>query len=67
MAKVVNNNKMFENVEKVEIVIPKDRLNEKDAFVPAAINGYIWKIKRGEKVSVPVEVARILREAGYIA
>ena len=67
MAKVVNNNKMFENVEKVEIVIPKDRLNEKDAFVPAAINGYIWKIKRGEKVSVPVEVARILKEAGYIA
>ena len=67
MAKIVNNSKAFDNVEKVEIVIPKDRLNEKDAFVPAAINGYIWKIKRGEKVSVPVEVARILREAGYIA
>lgn len=67
MAKIVNNNKMFEGVEKVEIVIPKDKLNEKDAFVPVAINGYIWKIKRGEKVSIPVEAARILREAGYIA
>lgn len=67
MAKIVNNNKMFENVEKVDVIIPKDKLNEKDAFVPVAINGYIWKIKRGEKVSIPVEVARILREAGYIA
>ena len=67
MAKIVNNNKMFENVEKVDVIIPKDKLNEKDAFVPVAINGYIWKIKRGEKVSIPVEVARILREACYIA
>lgn len=67
MAKIINNSKAFDNVEKVDIVIPKDRLNEKDAFVPVAINGYIWKIKRGEKVSVPAEVERILREAGYIA
>ena len=67
MAKIVNNNKMFEGVEKVDVVIPTDKLNEKDAFVPVAINGYIWKIKRGAKVSIPVETARILREAGYIA
>jgi hypothetical protein len=61
------NNSKFENEEKKEITIPIDALNKKDSFVPVSINGYIWKIKRGEAVKVPVEVARILKEAGYIA
>ena len=53
--------------EKVKIVIPKDPINKNDSFVPVAINGYIYQIKRGETVEVPKEVARILKEAGYIA
>lgn len=61
------NNSKFENEEKKEITIPIDVLNKKDSFVPVSINGYIWKIKRGEAVKVPLEVARILKEAGYIA
>lgn len=61
------NNSKFENEEKKEITIPIDALNKKDSFVPVSINGYIWKIKRGEAVKVPLEVARILKEAGYIA
>ncbi len=62
----VNNNVIKTVEKKVMITIPGDPLNKNDAFVPVAINGYIWKIKRGEKVSVPEEVARILKEAGYI-
>ena len=61
------NNSKFENEEKKEITIPIDALNKKDSFVPVSINGYIWKIKRGEAVKVPLEVARLLKEAGYIA
>lgn len=63
MAKV---NSKFENVEKKTIIIPKSEINKEDSFVPVAINGYIWKIKRGVEVEVPVEVARILKEAGYL-
>lgn len=73
MAKVASNSR-FENEEmneevKVmkEVTIPIDALNKKDSFVPVSINGYIWKIKRGVEVKVPAEVARILKEAGYIA
>lgn len=67
VVKETKNKKMFEDAEKVKITIPKDALNKKDSFVPVAINGYIWKINRGVAVEVPVEVARILKEAGYIA
>lgn len=67
VVKETKNKKMFENSEKKKITIPKDALNKKDSFVPVSINGYIWKINRGVAVEVPVEVARILKEAGYIA
>lgn len=70
MVKATKNSKIakaFENAEKKKITIPMDQLNKKDSFVPVSINGYIWKIKRGVEVEVPVEVARILKEAGYIA
>ena len=66
IVKTTNNSK-FENEEMKEITIPIDTLNKKDSFVPVSINGYIWKINRGVSVKVPVEVARILKEAGYIA
>lgn len=54
-------------VEKVKVTIPKDPVNKNDSFVPVSINGYIYQIKRGEEVEVPKEVARILKEAGYIS
>ena len=59
-AKVIKSKKM------VEIKIPIDPQNPKDLIVPVIINGYRWNIKRGEKVSVPAPVARILEESKYI-
>lgn len=50
----------------VEIKIPIDQQNKKDLIVPVIINGYRWEIKRGEKVVVPAQVAKILEEANYI-
>ena len=52
--------------EKVKIKIPVDQLNKNDDSVPVVINGYIYQIKRGERVEVPEVVANILEEAGYI-
>lgn len=56
--------KLKEN--QIKIKIPVDPLNPKDLMVPVVINGYQWLIKRGESVTVPEEVARILEEAKYI-
>ena len=51
--------------EKRRIRIPKK--NDKDnGFVPVSITGYIYQIKKGEWVEVPLEVARTLEEANYI-
>ena len=50
----------------VKIKIPVDPMNPKDLIVPIMINGYKWKIKRGETVEVPEAVADILEEAKYI-
>ena len=52
--------------EKVKIKIPVDQLNKNDDSVPVVVNGYIYQIKRGERVEVPEVVANILEEAGYI-
>lgn len=35
-------------------------------FVPVGINGKIWRVKRGEPVEVPEQVAKILTESGYL-
>ena len=59
-AKAIKSKKM------VEIKIPIDSQNPKDLIVPVIINGYRWEIKRGEKVSVPEPVAKILENAKYI-
>jgi hypothetical protein len=59
-AKAIKNKKM------VEIKIPIDPQNPKDLVVPVIINGYRWEIKRGEKVSVPEPVAKILEDSKYI-
>ena len=52
--------------EMVEIKIPVDPLNPKDLMVPVVIDGYIYQIKRGEKVKVPKEVEKILERAKII-
>ncbi|QUX96624.1 hypothetical protein C0J08_14985 [Marinomonas sp. CT5] len=46
--------------EKVEIEVAKGGENEPD-YVTPAINGKVWRIKRGEKVMVPKFVARHLQ------
>jgi hypothetical protein len=46
--------------EKVEIEVAKGGENEPD-YVAPAINGKVWRIKRGEKVMVPKFVARHLQ------
>ena len=58
--------KAIKGAKKVEIKIPIDPQNPKDLIVPVIINGYRWEIKRGEKVSVPEPVAKILENAKYI-
>jgi hypothetical protein len=50
----------------IEVKIPIDSQNPKDLFVPVVINGYRWEIKRGEKVSIPEYVAKILEDSKYI-
>lgn len=52
--------------KKVEIKIPVDPQNPKDLIVPVVINGYRWEIKRGEKVSLPEAVVKVLENAKYI-
>lgn len=64
MAKVTGDE--LKKSDKVTIKIPIDKQNPKDLIVPVAINGYIYQIKRGEKVQVPEAVESILEEAGYI-
>ena len=46
----------------VRIKIPVDPLNLGDVVVPVMINGYMWRINRGETVDVPEQVAKILEE-----
>lgn len=52
--------------DKVRIRIPADKLNKEDVVVPVCVNGYLYKIKRGEWVEVPQVVADILEKAGYM-
>lgn len=61
-----NTGKALKKEKQVEIKIPKDPLNKNDEYVPVCINGYIYQIKRGEKVEVPEAVRDILEEAEYI-
>ncbi len=51
--------------EKVTIRISKNEKN-KDETIPVCINGCNYFFKRGETVSVPKTIARILELAGYI-
>lgn len=68
MKKLANaTQKTLKNTQKmVTITVPISERNPKDLVVPVTINGYTWRIKRGEEVTVPEEVKRILKEAKYI-
>lgn len=57
--------KTFEKEKKVKVTIPVDRLNPKDEYVTASINGYTLQIKRGVAVEIPEPFYKILKEAGY--
>ena len=61
-----NETKNISKEKKEKITIPKDQINSKDSFVPVCLNGKIYQINRGTPVEVPIEIAEILREAGYI-
>ena len=58
--------KVLAKQKKVTLYIPKDPLNPSDDIVPVCINGYKYKIKRGEEVEVPKVVKDILKVAGYL-
>jgi len=57
--------KAFDKEKKVKVIIPADRLNPKDEYVTASINGYTLQIKRGVAVEIPEPFYKILKEAGY--
>ena len=52
--------------KKVTISIPLRDDDEEGAFEVVSINGYIYQIKKGEDVEVPVEVKKRLTKSGRI-
>lgn len=62
----VSTGESLKKEKQVTIVVPKSELNPKDKMVPVTINGYTYRIIRGEEVTVPVTVKNILKEAKYI-
>ena len=58
--------KVFAQMEKTKVRIPIDKNNPKDLIVPVCVNGYIFQIERGKSVEVPVTIAEILEESGYL-
>ncbi len=52
--------------EKVAIKIPIDKQNPKDTTVEVQINGYVYQIKRGVEVKVPLPVKKLLERGDYI-
>lgn len=52
--------------KQVLLTVPISELNQGDDYVVVAINGYKYKIKRGEEVEVPYAVYKLLKEAKYI-
>lgn len=51
---------------KKTITVPRSEMNQGDDYVVVAINGYKYKIKRGEEVEVPYSVYKLLKNAKYI-
>lgn len=58
--------KVFAKCKKIKIAVPKDKLNPKDEYITASINGYTLQIKRGVTVEIPEPFYLVLKEAEYI-
>lgn len=68
MAQKRNENAFVDELKaepKVRIRIPKKDEHD-NGCVPVSINGYIYQIKKGENVEVPLSVEKILEDAHYI-
>jgi hypothetical protein len=52
--------------KKVTVKIPIDKQNEKDLEVAVQINGYVFQMKRGVEIEVPVPVKKLLERGKYI-
>lgn len=52
--------------KKVIVRIPLRDDDEEGAFEVVSINGYIYQIKKGEDVEVPIEVKARLKKSGRI-
>lgn len=50
--------------EKVEVRIPK--VQGEDEVVDVCLNGYVFRVKRGETVRVPKAIAEVLKNANLI-
>ena len=57
--------RLKEDYPQVKMVIPKDKLNKSDNRAYACTQGYIWNVKKGEKVTVPQPVYELFVEGGY--
>ena len=51
---------------RANVYIAKDELNEFESYYQASINGRVYNVLRGTTVSVPLEVAQLLKETGVI-
>ena len=51
---------------KKTITVPRSEMNQGDDYVVVAINGYKYKIKRGQEVEIPEAVYKLLKNAKYI-
>lgn len=49
----------------VTIVVGTEEQIEKGGYADVGINGVFWRIKYGEKITVPKAVARLLNEGKY--
>ena len=49
--------------KKVQILIPIDQLNPDILYEDIIYNLVLYRVKRGEYVEVPVEVAQVLKES----
>lgn len=52
--------------KKVAVKVPIDKQNPKDLYVVVQLNGYVWQIRRGVEVTVPVQVKKLLERAEII-
>ena len=52
--------------KKVTIKIPFDKQNEKDLDVVVQINGYVFQMRRGVEIEVPLPIKKLLERGKYL-